>query len=86
MYGIFIILAGVANLYYALKFIRDPQFAENYIKKSPKAFIWKKLFGEEKAIKITRNIFAPIGLLLGIGFPWNCDSRRKGSATIYSDR
>ena len=68
MYGPLFILVGAVNLYYAIKFLRDPQFAENYIKKSPKAFIWKKLFGEEKAIKITRNIFAPIGLLLGIGF------------------
>lgn len=68
MYGILLILVGVVNLYYATKFLKDPQFAESYIKKSPKAFIWRTLFGEEKAVKITKRVFAPIGILLGIGF------------------
>lgn len=68
MYGLLFILVGAVNLYYATKFLRDQQFAEKYIKTNPKAFIWKKMFGEEKALKIIKNVFAPIGLLLGIGF------------------
>lgn len=68
MYGIVLILVGVVNLYYATKFLKDPKFAEDYIRKSHKAFIWRKIFGEEKAIKITKSVFAPIGILFGIGF------------------
>jgi hypothetical protein len=66
MYGLVLILVGAVNLYYAIRFFKDPVFAENYIRKSPKAFLWKKLFGEEKAVKLTKRVFAPIGILLGI--------------------
>ena len=62
-----LIVIGIVNLYYAGKFFKDPAFAKNYIQKSPKALIWRKLFGEEKAIKMTKTIFAPIGIILGIG-------------------
>ena len=68
MYGLILILLGGINLYYAIKFLNDPKFSKNYIQKSSKALIWRKLFGEEKAIKITRTIFAPIGIVLGTIF------------------
>jgi len=68
MYGILLILVGAVNIYYATKFLTDPSFASNYVKKSPKAYIWRKMFGEEKSIKIIRRLFAPLGIILGTGF------------------
>jgi hypothetical protein len=59
------ILAGIFGLITCIRLYTDKQFGENYIKKSPKALIWRKLFGEEKAYKLTKTIFAPIGLVLG---------------------
>jgi len=68
LYAILLIGVGALNLYYATKFLRDPKFTKNYIEKSPKAWLWRKLFGVEKAIKITKSVFAPLGIVLGIGF------------------
>jgi len=41
-----LLLLGIAslNLFFALKFLRDKKYAENYIKTSPKARVWKKIF------------------------------------------
>lgn len=66
MQGLLLLLIGAVDLYYARKFLKDPQFARNYIQKSPKAYIWRKFFGEEKAIRLTKTVFAPIGIALGI--------------------
>jgi hypothetical protein len=64
--SLFMILAGGVDLYYATKFLRNKGFAEEYVKTSPKAAIWRKIFGVEKAVSITKKIFAPIGIMLGI--------------------
>lgn len=66
MEALILILIGCANIYLTRKLIKDQKFTENYVKTSPKAFIWRKMFGEEKAVKIIKNILAPIGLVLGI--------------------
>jgi hypothetical protein len=66
MDGLILILIGCFNIYLTRKLIKNPQFVENYTKTSPKAFIWRKIFGEEKAIKIIKTVLAPIGLFLGI--------------------
>ncbi len=65
-YSLLILLAGVINFYYATKAIKDKKFLENYVKKSPKAFIWRKIFGEDKAANIIRKFFAPLGICIGI--------------------
>ncbi len=67
MQGILAILIGFVDLYYSLRFLRDPIFAKKYIHSSPKAYLWRSLFGEEKAFKIASYIFAPMGILFGIG-------------------
>ena len=66
IYAIFIIIAGLINLYYSIRFLRNPKFADNYIKNSSKAFLLRKIFGVEKSIKILRKILAPLGILIGI--------------------
>jgi hypothetical protein len=58
-------IIGCLNLYFASKFLVDPIFTDNYIKKSPKALIWRKIFGEDKAIHLAKTIFAPLGVILG---------------------
>lgn len=57
---------GIFNIIITSRVIFSKGFAEKYVTKSPKAYLWRKFFGEEKAIKIIKNFLAPIGLLLGI--------------------
>jgi hypothetical protein len=68
IYPILFIVVGGVNLFYSIKFLKDPKFAEDYIKTSSKAWLWRKMFGVEKSIKITKRVFAPLGILVGIGF------------------
>ncbi|MDO8644658.1 MAG: hypothetical protein Q7S00_06820 [bacterium] len=58
-----IAIAGV-NLYFCYKFRTDETFAINYVKTSPKAYIWRKLWGEEKALHVIHKVFVPIGLVI----------------------
>jgi hypothetical protein len=68
MFGLLFALVGIFNIYLSSKFLIDKKFAENYTKKSPKAALWRKLLGEEKALKLIKNIFAPLGIIMGIIF------------------
>ncbi len=67
-YAVAVIAAGIFSLVMAIRFLVDKSFGETYIKESPKAFIWRKMFGEEKAYKITKRIFAPLGIVVSSGF------------------
>ncbi len=66
IYVLLMIAIGLFTLYSALKFIRNPEYAKHYIKNNPKAFVFRKLFGEEKALRITRSFFAPLGAIIGL--------------------
>lgn len=66
IYPIVLISIGALNLFYGLKFLSDPKFTQKYIETSPKAWIWRKMFGVEKAIQLTKAIFAPFGITFGI--------------------
>ena len=68
VYSILLIAVGGLNLFYAVKFLINPQFAKNCIELSPKAWILRKIFGIEKATKITKSIFVSLGIILGIVF------------------
>jgi len=67
LYSIAIIVAGIFSLVMAIRFIVDRNFGEKYIRESPKAFIWRKLFGEDRAYKMTKTIFAPLGIVISAG-------------------
>ncbi len=41
-------------------------FATGYVRKSPKAYIWRKALGERRAIAAMRSIFGPLAVLIGI--------------------
>jgi hypothetical protein len=66
--AVLLMLGGALAFFTALKSIINPRFLENYVKASPKAFIWRKMFGEDRAKKILKNIFAPLGVIGGIAF------------------
>jgi hypothetical protein len=66
IFALFLIVVGIVNLRLIYKASTDEDFGRNYIRTSPKAFIWRKIFGEEKAYEITRKDFIPIGLLVSI--------------------
>ncbi len=67
LYSVAIIAAGIFSLIMAIRFIVDKNFGERYIRESPKALIWRKIFGEEKAYKMTKTIFAPLGIVISTG-------------------
>lgn len=60
------IVIGIIAVYLSYKCIKDPKFAKKYVETNPKAFIWRKLFGVEKSVKMTRTVFAPLGVAIGI--------------------
>lgn len=68
LYGILLIVLGIFNGGLSIKILKDAAFAQNYIEKSHKAWLWRKLFGPEKALHILRRYFAPFGIFLGIVF------------------
>ena len=57
---------GAFGIYNASRFYLKPEYAREYVKNNRKAYIWRKIFGEEKAIKYIWGIFAPVGLLLSV--------------------
>lgn len=65
--GLILIAVGLLDLYVSTKFLMNKQFARKYIESSPKAWLWRKIFGVNKATMITRQIFAPVGLIVGVG-------------------
>ena len=66
--GALLILLGLFTTYQAGRILVDSKYAAQYTQKSYKAWLWRKLFGEDKAAKIIRTFFAPIGVALGLGF------------------
>ena len=66
--GFIFILVGVVMLFIFIKIVRDQKFAEEYAKKSPKAWLWRKIFGEDRAVKVIRKFFGPIGIFAGFIF------------------
>ena len=60
-----LLFIGVLDLVISVSLL-NKKVVEKYVKYSPKAWIWRKIFGEEKAVKVLKNIFAPIGIIFGI--------------------
>ncbi len=64
--GLIVVAIGAVNAGIGYKLATDAAFREEYIKKSPKAWLWRKLFGEERAIKLLHRVFAPLACVIGI--------------------
>lgn len=42
----------------------DEVFLREYVEMSPKAWLWRKMLGPERAAALTRGVFVPLGALL----------------------
>ncbi|MBT4540193.1 hypothetical protein HOC35_01650 [Candidatus Woesearchaeota archaeon] len=60
------LLAGTFSTVMSWKMIKNDEFAKKYMETSHKTWIWRKLLGVERATKLTRKFFAPLGLTFGI--------------------
>lgn len=60
------IALGVLNILLTSLVMFRKGFAEKYVTTSPKAWLWRKLFGETRAVRIIKHILAPLGFLLGM--------------------
>ena len=68
--NIYALLCLVFGLFFFIRNIRylfNSQALRHYVATSPKAYLWQKKFGIEKTIKLTKNIFLPIGILISLG-------------------
>ena len=68
IYALFLIGIGILSLFFSIKSLMNPAFAKKYVETSPKAWLWKKIFGTEKTSIINQKIFLPLGIILGLGF------------------
>ncbi len=68
MESIILIIIGLLYIRMMYKFRNDPNFASNYVKNNIKAYTWKKMFGEEKALRLIRTVFIPVGFVISVGF------------------
>ncbi len=66
MEPLIIIGVGIFDLLLTSTLLFKKGSVERYVNTSPKAYLWRKILGEERALKIIKNILAPIGFLLGV--------------------
>ena len=66
--GILFFFAGIFFLRRNIKMYFNPDSLKKYIETSPKASLWRKKFGVEKTIKLSKSIFLPLGILVSIVF------------------
>ncbi len=66
IYALLALLIGLLTLFRIVRALKNPDYLKNYIETSSKAFLWRKIFGVEKTIELTRKIFLPVGLILSI--------------------
>ena len=62
----FYLLLGSFFLVRNVSLYFNPEAIHKYIEVSPKAYIWRKAFGVEKTVKLTKFIFLPLGTLLSL--------------------
>ena len=62
-----VLCAGIVfgNLYVLWKVRTDDTFLREYVRTSPKAWMWRRAFGEERAGEMIRR-FVPLSLLVWI--------------------
>jgi len=60
-------LAGVVGVVLGALMTFSHSFATQYVRHSPKAWIWRKLLGEERAVRAMQSFFGPLGLSVGVG-------------------
>lgn len=71
-------LWALAGLYFLIKnliLLRNDEKFESYMRTSPKAKLWVEKMGFEKACRLSRKVFLPLGIfvslvLLGMAAYW----------------
>jgi len=58
---------GIVGLFFSIMALVDPAFARKHVETSPKVWLWRKYFGTEKALVVTRKIFLPLGVVISLG-------------------
>ena len=52
---------GGVNLSLVIRCFRDEAFLREYVERSPKAALWRNMFGPVVATELTRRYFLPFG-------------------------
>ena len=65
IYSLLLVAAGIIGLYFSIKALVDPAFARKHVETSPKVWLWRKYYGTEKALIMTRKIL-PLGILISL--------------------
>jgi hypothetical protein len=67
IYSLLLVGAGIVGLFFCIWALVDPAFARRHVETSPKAWLWRKYFGIEKALTMTKEIFLPLGIIISVG-------------------
>lgn len=66
IYSVILVGTGIVGLFFCIKALLDPKFARKHVETSPKVWLWRKYFGTEKALILTRKIFLPLGIVISV--------------------
>lgn len=67
IYSLLLVGTGIVGLFFSIMALVDPAFARKHVETSPKVWLWRKYFGTEKALIMTRKIFLPLGIVISSG-------------------
>ena len=67
IYSLLLVGTGIVGLFFSIKALVDPAFARKHVETSPKVWLWRRHFGVEKALTITKKIFLPLGIVISLG-------------------
>jgi hypothetical protein len=67
IYSLLLVGTGIVGLFFSTKALVDPAFARKHVETSPKVWLWRKHFGVERTLIMTRKIFLPLGIIISLG-------------------
>lgn len=67
IYSLLLVGTGLVGLFFSIWALVNPAFARKHVETSPKVWLWRRHFGVEKALTMTREIFLPLGVIISLG-------------------
>lgn len=67
IYSLLLVGTGIVGLFFSIQALVDPAFARRHVETSPKVWLWRKHFGTERALIMTRKMFLPLGIAISLG-------------------
>lgn len=64
--SIFLLVGGVFGVVLGATATFNQEFAVRYVRTSPKAWLWRKMLGEERATRAVQRVFGPLGIAFGL--------------------